>query len=174
MSAAPAVSAIVPTRDRPAALATCLEALAAQRERDLEVIVVDDGGSTPLEPVVEAVADRVPVVLVRHDGTGPAGARNRGAAGQPARRAAAKTRPASTRSRTHESGRVAFTCAVRAAGSTRTECPWSRSSRESRVSERSASARLSPRARRRSRRKALLWPGRSSSSDGSTGGTQGP
>jgi glycosyltransferase involved in cell wall biosynthesis len=80
VSPAPSVSVVVPTRNRPAALAACLEALAAQRARDFEVVVIDDGGSAPLEPVVEAVADRLPVILLRQDGMGPAGARNRGAA----------------------------------------------------------------------------------------------
>jgi len=45
----------------------------------LEVVVVDDGGTVPLEPVVADFA-HLGVKLVRQDGAGPARARNRGAA----------------------------------------------------------------------------------------------
>ena len=71
MSAAPAVSVIVPTRDRPEALRRCLAALAGQRERDFEVIVVDDGGVEPAAAVAEDFASRVPVVVLRQERTGP-------------------------------------------------------------------------------------------------------
>ena len=62
------ISVVVATRDRPAALARCLAALARQRARSLEVVVVDDGGD------VRAPAVRV----VRAGGAGPAAARNLG------------------------------------------------------------------------------------------------
>lgn len=77
----PLCSLIVPTYRRPAALADCLAALAAldyPRNR-LEVIVVDDGGGVPLEPVVEPARDRLDVRLLSQRRSGPAAARNRGA-----------------------------------------------------------------------------------------------
>jgi glycosyltransferase involved in cell wall biosynthesis len=65
------ISVVVPTRDRPDALARCLAALARQRTDDeLEIVVVDDGVGG-----VEAGGARV----VRAAGAGPAAARNRGA-----------------------------------------------------------------------------------------------
>lgn len=76
----PSCSVIVPTRDRPAPLAACLEAIAAldhPRER-LDVIVVNDGGSA-VAAVVGHFAGRLDVAIVRTDGIGPAGARNRAA-----------------------------------------------------------------------------------------------
>lgn len=75
----PFVSVIVPTRDRPAQLARCLDALARleyPHER-YEVIVVDDGS----DPPVAAPALAGPsVVIVQESGAGPAHARNAGAA----------------------------------------------------------------------------------------------
>jgi glycosyltransferase involved in cell wall biosynthesis len=69
----------VPTRDRPAALARCLGALAAQTVADaLEMIVVDDG-SLAVEEVSEVVALHRPARLIRRAGGGPAAARNAGA-----------------------------------------------------------------------------------------------
>jgi len=71
----PAVSLLIPVRDRPRQLAVCLEAVArldypADR---LEVTVVDDGSAFPLK-----VGDRVRVVHLP-ESVGPAGARNLGA-----------------------------------------------------------------------------------------------
>lgn len=65
------ISVVVPTRDRPEALARCLAALARQRtpQTPLEIVVVDDGGG--------AVAPGAQVV--RAGGRGPAAARNLGA-----------------------------------------------------------------------------------------------
>jgi GT2 family glycosyltransferase len=45
-----------------------------------EVIVVDDGSSSPMEPVVAPFADRLEVRVVRQANAGPAQARNAGAA----------------------------------------------------------------------------------------------
>jgi glycosyltransferase involved in cell wall biosynthesis len=44
---APAVSVIVPTRDRPALLPTAVESVLEQSLGDVEVIVVDDGSREP-------------------------------------------------------------------------------------------------------------------------------
>lgn len=78
---APFLSVIVPTFLRPANLAGCLEALAAQRyPRDrFEVIVVDDGSGQPPHDVVGALRARLTVLLVEGPHGGPALARNIGA-----------------------------------------------------------------------------------------------
>ena len=73
---APAASVVVPTRDRPGALARCLAALRGQRGVRLEVIVVDDGSGDPAE--IRRVATPHDVRLLRLDGRGPAAARNAG------------------------------------------------------------------------------------------------
>lgn len=65
------ISVVVPTRDRPEALARCLAALASQRaDEEVEVVVVNDGGAP-----VDAPGARV----LQADGAGPAAARNLGA-----------------------------------------------------------------------------------------------
>jgi glycosyltransferase involved in cell wall biosynthesis len=75
----PLISVIVPTRDRPAALARCLGALSAQTvDGALEVIVVDDG-SRAAEEVREVVARHRRARLIQRAGGGPAAARNAGA-----------------------------------------------------------------------------------------------
>lgn len=77
MSAHAAV--VVPTRDRPAALRRCLDALTVQTiASELEVIVVDDGGVDAA--VVAEIVASAGARLVRTEGLGPAAARNRGVA----------------------------------------------------------------------------------------------
>ena len=75
MSEPPSVSVVVPTRDRPDQLPTCLDGIAKldyPRDR-LQVIVVDDsGGSATVEDVA------LDVELMATDRIGPAGARNAG------------------------------------------------------------------------------------------------
>jgi glycosyltransferase involved in cell wall biosynthesis len=74
----PALSVVVPTRDRPAALERCLGALARQTAPSLEVIVVDDA-SRDAGAVSAAVARACPAARVlRGTGRGPAAARNLG------------------------------------------------------------------------------------------------
>ena len=76
------LSVIIPTRNRPQRLAACLTALAAQsfpRTR-FEVIVVDDGSETSMEPVVDRFRDSMQLRLIRRANAGPASARNTGAA----------------------------------------------------------------------------------------------
>jgi GT2 family glycosyltransferase len=77
---APRWSVVVPAYDRPARLSECLAALAALEEPagGFEVVVVDDGSPTPLEPVTRPYAARVR--LERQANAGPAAARNAGAA----------------------------------------------------------------------------------------------
>jgi glycosyltransferase involved in cell wall biosynthesis len=75
----PLISVVVPTRDRPAALARCLGALSTQTVADaLEVIVVDDG-SRAAEEVSAVVAPHRRARLIQRAGGGPAAARNAGA-----------------------------------------------------------------------------------------------
>lgn len=73
---------IIPTRDRPARLRQCLAALVRSsvgRDR-FEVIVVDDGGSETLDSITGAFTDDIDVRLLRQPTSGPARARNAGAA----------------------------------------------------------------------------------------------
>ncbi len=72
------VSVIVPARDAAATLGRTLDALAAQDlDEPFEVIVVDDGSRDD----TAAIAERHPrATLIRQPHTGPAAARNRGAA----------------------------------------------------------------------------------------------
>jgi glycosyltransferase involved in cell wall biosynthesis len=75
-------SIIVPTYRRPHQLATCLRSLASldyPRDR-FEVLVVDDGGETPTDAVIEAFRAQLDVTLLVHAHAGPAAARNTGAA----------------------------------------------------------------------------------------------
>ena len=74
--AAPGISVIIPTYNRPDAIARCVAALQAQRDVELEIIVVDDGSAQvlpalPLEPHT--------LRLIRQTNAGPAAARNTGA-----------------------------------------------------------------------------------------------
>jgi GT2 family glycosyltransferase len=75
-------SVIIPTFNRPKQLGQCLAALsrAAYPKDQYEVIVVDDGGSADLGPVVAPVQDALNVRLIRQRHSGPASARNNGAA----------------------------------------------------------------------------------------------
>lgn len=77
----PFFSVIIPTHERPAQLATCLQALARldyPLER-FEVVVVDDGSAHSPEAVIEEFQGQLDVRLLTQKNTGPAGARNLGA-----------------------------------------------------------------------------------------------
>ena len=75
-SSRPRLSVIVPVYNSPDDLAECLSALAQSDYGNFDVLVVDDGSTDPVEPIV---ADRG-FRCVRIDGPGgPARARNRGA-----------------------------------------------------------------------------------------------
>ena len=74
-------SILVPTCNRPSQLAVCLAAIAEldyPRSR-FEVVVVDDGSDTPLDPVVEPYRAVLQIALLGQSRGGPARARNRGA-----------------------------------------------------------------------------------------------
>ncbi len=74
----PTASVVVPTFGRPA-VRQCVEALLAQTLPDLEILVVDDGG-TPAAADTLAGIDDPRLRVLRQDNAGPAAARNRGAA----------------------------------------------------------------------------------------------
>lgn len=74
----PSVSIVIPTYGRPRQLAECLGSLARldyPRDR-VEVLVVDDGGSTPLDELVASFRSEVRITLIRQVNAGPAAARN--------------------------------------------------------------------------------------------------
>jgi glycosyltransferase involved in cell wall biosynthesis len=78
----PFFSIIVPTYNRPRQLGDCLRALAAldyPRQR-FEVIVVDDGSTSPPAEVVAAFHPLFRLTLVTQDNAGPGAARNTGGA----------------------------------------------------------------------------------------------
>ena len=74
-------SIVIPTRGRPGQLAGCLEALTAlEYPRDqFEVIVVDDGGNTAIEPL-RRFERSIDLSVISQAHSGPAAARNLGVA----------------------------------------------------------------------------------------------
>ena len=77
----PFISVIIPTYERPARLLRCLSALETQDfpPDRFEVLVVDDGGATPLTGLIDSLRHRLNVTLLRQPHAGPATARNYGA-----------------------------------------------------------------------------------------------
>jgi len=77
----PCISIVVPTKDRPNQLRTCLESLSQlDYSRDnFEVIVVNDGGTCPLDPVVDPFRNALNLTILTQPNAGPASARNTGA-----------------------------------------------------------------------------------------------
>lgn len=76
-------SIIVPTHNRADQLASiCLPALAGldYPRSEFEVIIVDDGGKVPLDKTVEKFAESLNIKLIKQPHSGPAIARNQGAA----------------------------------------------------------------------------------------------
>jgi glycosyltransferase involved in cell wall biosynthesis len=75
-------SIIIPTYNRPDRLSNCLTAISQldyPRDR-FEVVVVDDGSRSSLEPIVAPFQDSLHLTLLRQTNAGPAAARNAGAA----------------------------------------------------------------------------------------------
>lgn len=74
-------SVIVPSFERPERLGRCLAALAALRapRGGFEVVVVDDGGRSPLDDIVDGSRKALSLTLIRVAHGGPAAARNAGA-----------------------------------------------------------------------------------------------
>lgn len=78
----PEFSIIVPTYNRPERLEQCLQSIAKldyPRDR-FEVVVVDDGSRTSLQPVVDKFRSVLSLNFIRQANAGPASARNTGAA----------------------------------------------------------------------------------------------
>ena len=75
----PRYSVIVPVYNRPGEVDELLESLAAQTFRDFEVIVVEDGSSTPCGPVVEKYESSLDISYHYKPNTGPGQSRNAGA-----------------------------------------------------------------------------------------------
>lgn len=73
-------SIVIPTYNRPRQLVSCLESLTRldYPAGDFEVIVVDDGSPTPLDPHVNRFKAQLALTLVRQPNGGPAAARNTG------------------------------------------------------------------------------------------------
>jgi glycosyltransferase involved in cell wall biosynthesis len=78
----PFLSVIIPTFSRPRQLDACLCKLAEQTyPRDqFQVIVVDDGGTYSLDALVKSYKQTLDISLIRQQNSGPAVARNQGAA----------------------------------------------------------------------------------------------
>lgn len=71
------ISVIIPTYNRPKLIENCLDALQKQTFEDYEIIVVDDGGTIDLSFIEEYFSN---TTYIRQKNSGPALARNRGAA----------------------------------------------------------------------------------------------
>ena len=77
----PNFSVIIPTYMRPKQIAACLKAftrLDYPRDR-FEIIVVNDGGVIPLEPIIRPFSRDIEIRLLHQPNAGPAAARNYGA-----------------------------------------------------------------------------------------------
>jgi GT2 family glycosyltransferase len=81
-SKTPFFSVVIPTYNRPEQLWSCLDAfsLLDYPRSCFEIIVVDDGGTVRLDPTIDAFHDRLNVMLLTQPHSGPAAARNAGAA----------------------------------------------------------------------------------------------
>ena len=78
----PFFSIIIPTFNRPLQLTHCLQSLARVNypPNRFEVVVVDDGSVGPAETVVSSFSNRLDITLITQPHSGPAIARNKGAA----------------------------------------------------------------------------------------------
>ena len=76
------LSIIIPTYARPRQIAGCLESLTklVPPQSGFEVIVVDDGSPEPLDTIVAPFRETLKITLLRQVNSGPAKARNAGAA----------------------------------------------------------------------------------------------
>ncbi len=77
----PHFSIVIPTYRRPEHLFNLLSSLTRLNYQPslFEVIVVDDGGDIPLEPIISRFRDQINVALLKQENSGPAMARNYGA-----------------------------------------------------------------------------------------------
>lgn len=72
-------SVIIPVYNRPDEVDELLQSLAAQRFKDFEVIVVEDGSSIPCKEVAERYANRLDIHYFFKENSGPGQSRNYGA-----------------------------------------------------------------------------------------------
>ncbi|MGF1492430.1 MAG: glycosyltransferase family 2 protein [Microcoleaceae cyanobacterium] len=77
----PFFSIVIPTYNRPERLTNCLTAISKLNypREQFEVIVVNDGSSMPMAPVIQPFQDQLQIVLINQTNSGPATARNVGA-----------------------------------------------------------------------------------------------
>ncbi|MGB3189448.1 MAG: glycosyltransferase [Limnoraphis sp.] len=78
----PFFSIVIPTYNRPERLKNCLQSITNlnySRDR-FEVIIIDDGSSMSLEPVVTPFHQQIEITFITQPNAGPASARNTGAA----------------------------------------------------------------------------------------------
>jgi glycosyltransferase involved in cell wall biosynthesis len=66
----PWLTVIMPTYDGAAHLASALESLVAQGERDFDVVAVDDGSTDATLDILNTYADRLPMTIVEREHTG--------------------------------------------------------------------------------------------------------
>ncbi|MGF1606306.1 MAG: glycosyltransferase family 2 protein [Rhodothalassiaceae bacterium] len=74
----PAVSVIIPTYDRPQALARAIDSVLGQSFADFELLVIDDGGKAETQALLAHYTDARLAVLRQPGNLGVAAARNRG------------------------------------------------------------------------------------------------
>lgn len=72
-------SIIVPVYNRPDEVDELLQSLTQQTQKDMEVIIVEDGSSLPCEEVVHHYAARLPLRYYKKENSGPGQTRNYGA-----------------------------------------------------------------------------------------------
>jgi glycosyltransferase involved in cell wall biosynthesis len=77
----PLFSIIIPTYNRPKQLVICLQSFThLDYPRDqFEVIVIDDGSDTSLQPIIDSFSNHLDITLFNQINAGPAAARNTGA-----------------------------------------------------------------------------------------------
>lgn len=80
MNLSPAVSVIIPTRNRAKLLRRAVLSVLGQSHADLELIVIDDGSTDETVQILETITDPRLRVIRRPDGGGASSARNRGIA----------------------------------------------------------------------------------------------
>ena len=78
MAAPKLISIVVPVYNRPDEVRDLLESLAAQDDRDFEVVIVEDGSPVPCGDVCREYADRLRVKYFFKDNEGRSIARNYG------------------------------------------------------------------------------------------------
>ncbi len=81
MSTPLSFSIVIPTYRRPDRLRRCLQAVTdlTYPRPHFQVVVVNDGGEEPLEPLIQSFRPQVDVQLINQSNAGPAAARNAGA-----------------------------------------------------------------------------------------------